>query len=95
MLTIEQIANAAAVVASEFPITKIMLFGSYANGTNTSQSDVDLLIEFTTESVSLITLCSIKIRMEELLNTSVDVIHSPLPEDSIIELDKVVDLYAA
>ncbi len=95
MLTIKEITKAAQIVANEFPITKIELFGSYANGTNTPDSDVDLLVEFTTRSVSLITLSRVKIRMEELLNTPVDVIHSPIPKDSIIEIDKVVPLYAA
>lgn len=95
MLTIEQIIAAAQIAAKEYPITKIDLFGSYANGTSSPGSDVDLLIEFNTSSISLITLCSVKNRMEELLNTPVDVIHSPIPKDSIIEIDKVVPLYAA
>ncbi len=95
MLTIEQITNAAAAVAKEFPITKIQLFGSYASGKNTPESDVDLLVEFTTDAVSLFTLSALKIRLEELLGISVDVVHAPIPEDSIIELDKVVPIYAA
>lgn len=95
MLTIEQITDAAVAVAKEFPITKIQLFGSYASGKNTPESDVDLLVEFTTDAVSLLTLSALKIRLEELLGISVDVVHAPIPEDSIIELDKVVPIYAA
>ena len=95
MLTIDQITEAAKTAAAEYPITRIDLFGSYANGTNTEKSDVDLLVEFETAAISLLTLSSLKIRMEELLNISVDVIHSPIPEDSIIEIEKVVPLYAA
>lgn len=95
MLTIKQIEEAAAIAAREFPIKSIVLFGSYASGKNTPDSDVDLLVEFTTDAVSLITLYSLKYRMEELLETSVDVIHAPIEENSLIELDKVVQLYAA
>lgn len=95
MPTIKQITDAAKIAAAEYPIKNVTLFGSYANGTATSDSDVDLLIEFETRSVSLITLCGIKNRMEELLQTSVDVVHSPVPEGSILEIDKVVPLYAA
>lgn len=95
MLTLQQIIDAAQTVAREYAITKISLFGSYANGTNTANSDVDLLVEFPTESISLITLSSIKLRLEELLHVSVDVIHSPIASDSILEIDKVVPLYAA
>ena len=95
MLTLNQIENAAATVAAEFPVTKIALFGSYARGNNTPDSDVDLLIEFDTDAVSLLTLSAIKLRFEELLDTPVDLVHAPVPENSIIELDKVVPLYAA
>lgn len=95
MLTIKQIEEAAAIAAKEFSIKSITLFGSYASGKNTPESDVDLLVEFTTDAVSLITLCSLKYRMEELLDTSVDIVHAPIPEGAVIELDKVVQLYAA
>ena len=94
MLTIREIADAAKTAAAEFPIKRMDLFGSYANGTSTDKSDVDLLVEFT-QPITLITLCSLKLRMEELLGISVDVIHAPISEDSMIELDKVVALYAA
>lgn len=95
MLTIEEIKEAAETVAKEYPIKRIDLFGSYANGMNTDSSDVDILVEFTTSAVSLLTLSGLKIRMEELLNVPVDVIHAPLPKDSILEINKVVPIYAA
>ena len=96
MLTIDQITTAAETVAKEFPIKTITLFGSYAEGTNTEQSDVDLLVEFSPDScITLLTISGIKIMMEELLKTSVDVITVPIPKDSILEINKVVQLYAA
>lgn len=95
MLTLNQIESVAMIVAKEFPITKIQLFGSYARGNYNADSDVDLLIEFVTDAVSLLTLSAVKLRFEELLGVPVDLVHAPIPEDSIIELDKVVSLYAA
>lgn len=95
MLTLKQIINAAEAVAKDYPITRIMLFGSYADGTNTKSSDVDLLIEFASSAVSLFMLSDIKIRIEELLGVDVDVIHAPLPENSLINPEKVVEIYAA
>ena len=95
MLTIDQIENAAAIVAKEFPVTKIELFGSYARGNNKPESDVDLLVEFDTDAVSLLTLSAIRFRFEDILGVPVDLVHAPIPENSIIELDKVVPLYAA
>ncbi len=95
MLTIQQITESVKIVASEFPILKVYLFGSYAEDRNTPESDVDLLVEFTSETISLITLAALKNRLEELLGTDVDVIHAPLPNGSIINPTKVVPLYAA
>jgi len=33
--------------------------------------------------------------MEELLGTDVDIVHGPLPKDSLIEVDKVIVVYEA
>lgn len=96
MLTIEQIIAAAEIVAKEYPIVKIALFGSYAENRSTEDSDVDILVEFDSRvCVTLLTVCAVKCRMEELLGTAVDVITLPIPEESILEIDKVVQLYAA
>lgn len=96
MLTTHDIAKAANIVELEYPISRIDLFGSYAENRNTPDSDVDILIEFSDKSaVTLLTLCKIKNRLEELLNTPVDVISAPVPADSMLEFKKVVQLYAA
>ncbi|MCC8160787.1 MAG: nucleotidyltransferase domain-containing protein [Firmicutes bacterium] len=96
MLTIEQISNAVKIAAAEYPIKSVALFGSYAKGTNTEDSDVDLLVEFEDDSViTLLTICSLKYRFEDLLSKEVDVIHAPVSKDSILEIDKAVTLYAA
>ena len=62
---------------------------------NTSQSDVDLLVEFFQPRVSLLTLNSLKYRMEDLLGTEVDIIHGPLPEDCMLEIDRRIPIYGA
>ncbi|MBQ8004075.1 MAG: nucleotidyltransferase domain-containing protein [Oscillospiraceae bacterium] len=95
MLTLSQISNAAKIVANEYPITKMHLFGSYAEGRNTPDSDVDLLVEFDIDSVSLLTLASLKYRLEELLEVEVDVIHAPLEESALIAPERLVEIYAA
>ena len=95
-MTISNIITAAETVAKEFPIISIQLFGSYAENRNTENSDVDILVEFAPSAcVTLLTVSNIKIRMEELLKIPVDVITVPIPEDSILEINKVVPLYAA
>ena len=93
MLSLEQIKAGISIIAAEYPIKKAELFGSYANGSNRPDSDVDLLVEFTTPRVSLLTISSMKYRLEELLNVSVDIIHGPLSADSMIDVDRRISLY--
>ena len=95
MLTIKKISEIVSGIAHEYNIKKITLFGSYADGKNTPQSDIDLLVEFNSESVSLLTLASLKYRLEELFGTDVDVIHAPLDEDAMIIPQRMIEIYAA
>lgn len=95
MLTIQQISDGVSIVANEFPIKKAELFGSYANGSQHPASDVDILVEFTTTGVSLLTISRIKRRLEGLLGTDVDIVHAPVPPDSILEIDRRVSIYGA
>ena len=95
MLTIDEIKKTVAEIAPKYNLTKVTLFGSRANGTATENSDVDLLVEFTTPSISLLKLISLKHTLEEIWNLEVDVIHSPLPESSILIIDKEIEIYAA
>lgn len=95
MLTIAQIAKAVETVASEFNIKRVCLFGSYAENRNTENSDVDLLVEFFVPVVSLFTLVNVKNCLQDILGVEIDVIHAPIPENSLISPEKVVELYAA
>ncbi len=93
MLTLQQIADGVSVASREYPLRKVELFGSYASGKNTAQSDVDLLVEFMQPRVSLLTINAMKYRLEELLGTDVDIVHGPLPADSMLEIDRRIPLY--
>ena len=54
MLDIQKIKDGVQLAAQEYPIKKAELFGSYANGTNRPDSDVDLLLEFKSPRISLL-----------------------------------------
>jgi predicted nucleotidyltransferase len=82
-------------VAEAYPVSRISYFGSYADGTANAESDLDVLVEFQTDAVSLLTLLDIKYRLEEALGIPVDVIHGPLSKDSLLEINKEVLVYAA
>ncbi|HBU11642.1 MAG TPA: hypothetical protein DEB31_02595 [Clostridiales bacterium] len=93
MLTHELIKEKINLVAPLYPLKKIMYFGSYATGRQTENSDLDVLVEFTTPGVSLLMLSDLKNRLEDELHVPVDVIHHPLPENSLLDIDKAVSVY--
>ena len=93
MPRIEDIRQGVATIAGQYPIKRVSLFGSYAEGRQTESSDVDLLVEFQDAAVSLFTLSALKLDLEEQLGVSVDVLHAPLPHDAMIIPSKVVPLY--
>lgn len=93
MLSLQQITDGVATAAKEYPIKRVELFGSYAEGKNHDGSDVDLLVEFFAPHISLLTLNGVKYRLEELLGTSVDIVHGPLRDDSILEINRRIPLY--
>lgn len=93
MLDIKDIKNQINDIILKYPIKKLAIFGSYANGTATEESDLDILIEFFSSNISLFTLYSIKEEIESKLGKKVDLIHSPLEPNSYIKIDKVVDIY--
>ena len=92
-LSVNQISDGVKAVVDQYPIKKVTLFGSYANGSFDENSDVDLLVEFKTENVSLLLLSKLKYEMEDRLGKDVDIIHGPLDDNAMIEIDKEIPIY--
>ena len=90
MPTEEIIRNVLHGLKSTYALRTVSIFGSYADGRATEKSDLDLLVEFEYPAVSLIKLNALKYDLEDALGLPVDVIHAPLPEDSMIQPGKVV-----
>ena len=90
MPTVETIQSVVRSFKNAYALRTVDIFGSYADGRATPQSDLDLLVEFDTPSVSLIRLNALKYDLEDALGLSVDLVHAPLPEGSMIEPGKVV-----
>lgn len=55
-------------------VKRAALFGSYARGDATKDSDIDLLIEFKGKSKSLLDLAALKFNLEESLGKQVDLV---------------------
>ena len=95
MLTTEKITKTIENVAPKYKISKVTLFGSRATKNFRENSDVDLIVEFETISVSLFVLAGLMNELEEKFGVSVDIIHGPLKKDCILEIEQEIEIYAA
>ena len=90
MPTEEKIRRAVDGLKSVYHLRSVSIFGSYAEGRATANSELDLLVEFDAPAVSLVKLNALKYALEDALGLPVDLIHAPLPENSMIRPGKVV-----
>ena len=95
MYTINNLRKIISNTVKNYPVKKVSLFASRARGDNKIDSDVDLLCEFSCDKVGLIMLSSLKLALEENLGLNVDLIHAPIPKNSILEIDKEIPIYEA
>ena len=93
-MSVDFIKNCIASVAAEYHITKVTLFGSRASGTDRPGSDIDLIVEFSGPT-SLLTQARLRERLEAMLSLNVDIVHGPIRSTDMLEIGKVVELYAA
>ena len=94
MLTIDDIKKTVAKIAPEYKLTRVTLFGSRANGNFHEDSDVDLIVDFP-DTATLLTLISLKHKLEDTWGLNVDVISRGGLEGSFLEIEKEIDIYAA
>lgn len=73
MLGIMDMRMRLGPVASDYGIKRLYLFGSFAKGTATEESDVDLLVE-KGRPLSLVKLSGLRQRCEEVLERPVDIV---------------------
>jgi predicted nucleotidyltransferase len=93
MLTIMEIKEVISNVIVKYPIKKLSIFGSYAEETAKEDSDIDILVEFSTTNISLLVLYNIKDEIAKKLHRDIDLIHAPLDKNSLIKINKVIDIY--
>ena len=73
--SIEQIQKLITPIAKKYGLKSVFLFGSYARGTATENSDVDLIIDTSgTEIKSLLGLAAVYCELEEVLTKSIDLV---------------------
>lgn len=93
MRSLNEIRSAVRAVAPLYAVKRAELFGSYANGTASEKSDVDLLVEFAESPVSLFDICGLQETLSEMLQ--LDVVESPLRADSDLAIEERVCVYGA
>lgn len=73
--TIEKLADIISPIAEKYQLPAIYLFGSYARGTATETSDIDLLVDTTgTSLTSLLSLGALYCELEEALKKPIDLV---------------------
>lgn len=72
MLTLSSIETAVRDIASEFDISRVYLFGSYARGTANGQSDIDLCLE-TGPTFSLFSAGAFSQSLGRILNVPINI----------------------
>lgn len=73
--TVDEIQKAVLPVAKKYGLRAVYLFGSYARGTATEDSDIDLVVDTTGTAIrSLLQLAAVYNDLGEALGKPVDVI---------------------
>jgi predicted nucleotidyltransferase len=93
VLTFFDIQQAVIPLAEKYNITKVDLFGSYANGNATEDSDADFLVKFHADVPSIFKVMGFKSELANSLRKQVDVVTLPITKPVKINIDKVVNVY--
>ncbi len=69
----QEIKRTIATILERHDVARASLFGSFARGTQTSGSDLDILVEFAGDK-SLLDLVALQLDLEDALGRDVDVV---------------------
>ena len=95
MQTLDKIKQAVHTAEAQYPVKRVELFGSYANGTADESSDVDFMVEFSENPTSLLHICGFRETLSELLNLDVDIVKLPRKPDDGLTIGRTVRIYGA
>ena len=87
--TLQEIRSLVLPIIQKYHIPEMYLFGSYARGEATAESDLDFLVDTTgTELTSLLRLGALYCDLEEIFNKQIDLITvRSIMQDSNMESD--------
>jgi predicted nucleotidyltransferase len=90
MLSEQIIREKVAPIAKKYDVTHVDIFGSYANGNATPESDVDFLVEFSAATPSIFKVMGFREELTRSLGTAVDVVTLPLTDPKRLSIDNRV-----
>lgn len=70
--TLDEIRQKSSEIASKYNMNKLVLFGSYARGEASDDSDIDLMIQ--SDDMGLLDISRFKQQLADSFNTPIDVI---------------------
>jgi len=95
MVTISQIKETVGQIAPKYDVADVKLFGSYAKGNPHPESDIDLLVRYQENPVSVFKIFGFQEEVSSVLGAEVDILKSPL--ENIIypnfDIGVTVDVY--
>ena len=91
-MNVAELKDLILSLIDDYSIKKVSLFGSRAELTNREDSDIDLIVEFK-KPITILSLSSLRNKIEELTGLKVDLIHGPIRDSDIIKLNKIIELY--
>ena len=90
MLKLEEIHEKVIPIAKKYDVTHLEVFGSYANGKETPNSDVDFLVEFSVPIPSIFLVMGFREELKRTLGLNVDVVTMPLTNPEYLIIDRRV-----
>lgn len=89
-----ELKNFINEISGKYNLKKVILFGSRADGTNREDSDIDLMVEYNTPTVSIFTTVGLMQEIQEKFNVPVDIVRYPLKDRGVkLRIDKEEIVY--
>ena len=89
-----ELKNFINEISSKYNLKKVILFGSRADGTNREDSDIDLMVEYNTPTVSIFTTVGLMQEIQEKFNVPVYIVRYPLKNRGVkLRINKEEILY--
>ena len=88
MLTVDTIREKSLPIAKKYKLKRMLLFGSFANGNATANSDADFLVEFALPEPSIFVVMGLREELSRSLGRPVDVVTLPLQRPEYLRVER-------